>query len=224
MSYLYELHCHTAEVSGCGKIPAAEVVSLLKENEYHGVVITDHLTPNDIDKYDNNIKWKKFVDSFLHGYHSAKQAAIGLNFDVLLGAEIRFPQNNNDYLLYGLTEEFLYNNAYINHLSLNEFSKIAAAENIVIIQAHPMRNGMTIVNPDFIEGYEVYNGNARHDSRNNIAFMLSQHFNKIVTSGSDFHQYEDLARGGIFTDIRITDATQLPSLLRSGDYELKCTP
>ncbi len=218
MCYLYELHCHTSEVSNCGRVPAADVVSLLKSNGYTGVVITDHLTPEGF--CDEPLTdWQKYIDRYLTGYRNAKAAA-DEEFDVLLGAEIRFPENDNDYLLFGVTEEFLRSNPYINHMSLREFSILARNNGILIIQAHPFRNNMVVVNPDYLDGYEVFNGNRRHDSKNEIAFFVSQLFRRIITSGSDFHQLEDLARGGIFSESRIQDVCQLTTLLKSGCYDL----
>ena len=38
-----DLHVHTSEVSGCGKVPAAEMVRLYHEAGYDAIVITDHL-------------------------------------------------------------------------------------------------------------------------------------------------------------------------------------
>lgn len=37
------------------------------------------------------------------------------------------------------------------------------------MQAHPFRNGLKIVDPKHLDGIETYNGNPRHDSRNEIA-------------------------------------------------------
>ena len=221
MSYLYEIHCHTSEVSGCGKICAAEVVKLLKESNYSGVVITDHFTSGGI-KGKPITDWNEYVDAFLVGYRTAKENATQ-DFHVLLGAEIRFPENDNDYLLLGITEEFLYNNPFINSKSLRECSEIAHENNVLIVQAHPMRNSMTIMRPEYLDGYEVYNGNARHNSRNTIADAWATLNDKIKTSGSDFHEYEDLARGGMWFEHEITNTQELANELKNGKYTLKKT-
>ena len=221
MSYLYEMHCHTSEVSGCGRVEAIEAVKLLKQQNYSGVVITDHLTPDGL-KNVSVADWKNFIDHFLIGYKLAKQAE-SADFKVLLGAEIRFPENDNDYLLYGLTEEFLYSHAYINRLSLREFREIADKNNILIMQAHPMRNSMTVMNPDYLDGYEVYNGNKRHNSRNEVANAWAELNGKIKVSGSDFHQLEDLARGGLFFANPIESTQHLVNMLLQGSYKIKST-
>ncbi len=221
MSYLYELHCHTSEVSGCGKICAADVVKLLKENNYSGVVITDHFTSGGI-KGTPITDWKNYVDAFLAGYRAAKAHATQ-DFHVLLGAEIRFPENDNDYLLLGITEQFLYDNPHLNSTSLRECSEIAHRNGVLIVQAHPMRNSMTIMRPEYLDGYEVYNGNKRHDSRNEIADTWATRNEKIKTSGSDFHEYEDLARGGVWFEKEVFTATELAAELKNGSFTLKKT-
>ena len=216
MEYIYELHCHTSEVSGCGRIEAAEIVRILKNKGYSGVVITDHLTPNGFSNEPLD-DWRKFVDRFLDGYKKAKTAS-SEDFQVFLGAEIRFPQHDNDYLLYGIDEDFLYNNPYINRMSLKEFSALARRNNILIVQAHPFRNNMTVVNPDLIDGYEIYNGNKRHQSRNELAETMATMYGKIKTSGSDLHQDEDVARGGIVSSVEIKTQAELCELLQSSNY------
>ena len=42
----------------------------------------------------------------------------------------------------------------------------------------------------------------------------------ILTSGSDFHQAEDLAHGGIITNSEIYDIRDLTNVLKSSDYSL----
>lgn len=221
MSYLFEMHCHTSEVSGCGRVEAIQAVKLLKQNGYSGVVVTDHLTPDGI-KGTCVADWNGFIEQFLTGYKLAKQEE-NQDFKVLLGAEIRFPENDNDYLLYGLNEEFLFSQPYINRLSLKEFRMLAEKNNILIIQAHPMRNSMTVMNPDYLDGYEVYNGNMRHNSRNAIADAWAELNCKIKVSGSDFHQLEDLARGGVYFDNYVESTQQLVRELKKGQYKIKTT-
>ncbi len=219
MSCLYEMHFHTSQVSGCGRVTAEDGVMLLKQEGYQGVVVTDHLTPEGFSN-EPLTDWKQYIDRYLVGYKAAKNCETD-SFHVLLGAEIRFPENNNDYLLYGITEDFLYNHPYINRLSLAEFSIIARENDILIIQAHPMRNNMVITNPKYLDGYEVSNGNKRHDSRNRVARQMAESFDKIMTSGSDFHQMEDLARGGMTFNKSIRNTKELVAVLKEKSYILK---
>ena len=216
--FLYETHCHTDEVSVCGKVAAKEVVKNYIKAGYSGIVITDHFNRHTfLNKPD--LKTSEIVDYYLTGYRAAKKAADD-RLNVLLGMELTFYENDNDYLVYGVTEEFLRKNPNIMDMGLARFSELAHENGMVIFQAHPFRNRMTVVNPIYVDGYEVHNGNPRHDSRNEIARMWAQKFDKKVSSGSDYHQIEDLARGGIVTREPIEDVEALVRVLMNGEAEL----
>jgi hypothetical protein len=121
--------------------------------------------------------------------------------DIQLGMELRFDENLNDYLVYGLTrnsqiEQKLY------RLGLKGFRKLTAGSGIVIVQAHPFRFGMIPASPELIDGIEVYNGNPRHDSKNRQAFEHAEAKGLKMISGSDFHRIGDEARGGVIVEDR----------------------
>ena len=57
MSYKYELHCHTKEVSRCGAVPAAEIVKMYKENGIPKEAVLDYL----LNILNSNYElWRKF--------------------------------------------------------------------------------------------------------------------------------------------------------------------
>lgn len=219
MPYLYETHLHTAEVSPCANVPAARAVELYLAAGYDGIVVTDHYATG----------WggpelgeghKKFAARYLRGYRAALAAAKG-RLTVLLGMELRFEGSANDYLVYGVTEAFLLNNPGLCRMRPREFSVLARESGLLFYQAHPFRNGMNIIAPEILDGIEVCNGNPRHDSRNDIAAAWAAKFELPGLSGSDFHEEEDLGRGGIYCDERITDNGQLVEMLRGGEIRLK---
>ncbi|MCL2514022.1 MAG: PHP domain-containing protein [Oscillospiraceae bacterium] len=222
MPYLYETHCHTKETSPCAKVGAAEAVGLYSGAGYSGIVITDHFTDHTVNK-DNKTNWKNGVSSWLQGYRNAAGAAPP-GFDVILGLEIRFPVNSNDYLVYGVTEELLYNNEYLYNMTLENFMDFADGNSLIVVQAHPFRDEMVIKRPNTAHGIEIYNGNPRHDARNNLAALWAEKFSfKIKTSGSDFHQIEDLARGGMYFHEKIDNNYKLANALKEGEYSFKIT-
>lgn len=220
MQYLYETHIHTSEVSGCGKVSIRESVELYKQKGYSGMMVTDHMIPSIFEKC-ACASWNDKVSRFLEGYLIAKDIA-DYDFDILLGMELRFvKENNNDYLIFGITEDFLRNNPEPYFYSLKEFRNIANENNILIIQAHPFRNGMTVTNPKYLDGIETHNGHSEHQSRNEIALAWAKLNNLMGTSGSDFHRYADLARGGMYFNRRIKEESIMVKELLEGKYALK---
>lgn len=211
IEYLLETHAHTSEVSPCSHVDATTLVELYIEKGYSGVVITNHFCEG---IFKENSSWEEKVEHFLSGWKIAKLAAIN-DFTVLLGMELRLKENYNEYLVYGIDEEFLFNNENLLNLSIKEFMALAKENGLIVFQAHPFRNGVTIINPSLVDGIEVYNGNIRHDSRNDIAENWAQIYGLYKISGSDFHELYDVLRGGIITKEKITNNSELLNALRN---------
>ncbi len=212
----FELHAHTCEVSRCGKVPAAEMVRLYREAGYCGMMITDHINPYTFEGLDLPT-WKDKAEHFLTGYRRALAAAKE-DFSVFLGAEMHFYESSNDYLVFGLTEDLLrygLDNEFLNW-GILRFSDFCRANDLLLIQAHPFRKDMVIIDPDLVDGYEVVNAHPRHDSRNFIAESWARRYHKLMTAGSDAHQAVDAARSGILMDHRPLSLDEIVLEIRSG--------
>ena len=219
MKYKYELHCHTKETSLCGQVPAAEIVKMYKEKGYNGIVITDHYSPM---TFKPSRVWRPQtdIDFYISGYKEALRAADD-DFTVLLGMEIRYYATANDYLVYGVTEEFLRNNGNLMKLYAKKFYKLAKENNMLVIQAHPFRNSLMIrTSPEYLDGAEVHSGKADLEANLKAAKWVDETGMQIKISGSDFHRPSNLATGGIITNEPIKTNDDLLRILRSGEYEL----
>ena len=164
--------------------------------------------------------WEEKVKFFMDGYNKMKEIA-GDRITVLMGMELRFDADDaTDHLIYGVTEKFLLDHPEILGSNLKEFYPVLNENGLLIIQAHPFRNGMTVSKPTLIDGVEVYNAHPGHDSRNDVANYWADKFGLIKTSGSDFHHEKHFPCAGILTEEKITSNDMLISVLRSGKYEL----
>jgi len=211
-------HIHTAEVSQCGQLSAADVVGRYHALGYDGIVITDHLHETYISPLDCKDDWNACVKHFLQGYEKAKAAGKQLGLQVMLGAEIRFLINDSDYLLYGINEDFLYRTPYLYRLDPKEFYKRFGGE-ILIIQAHPFRNGNEILT-EYLHGVEVFNGNPRHDSRNEKALELcKKHIDMYPFYGSDTHRNGDEGRAQMLFKETVTSSYELRNAVLKRNYE-----
>lgn len=221
--FLYEMHFHTKDTSNCAKVKAKDSVEEYIKAGYDGIVVTDHLSPSTYMKYGRELlPWKKKVDFFLRGYKAALKTADG-RIPVLLGMELRFrtSEGDNDYLVYGITEEFLYNTPELLNMNIKTFYEAAHKNGFLVFQAHPFRVGMKVTNPKFLDGVEIFNGNPRHNSSNDIAEAWAKKYDLMVTSGSDYHEFEDLGTGGIYFNKMITDNKALVEELLTREYEIK---
>lgn len=212
-AYKTELHAHTAEISRCAHVGVDEVVRAYREAGYRTLVLTDHMSHFTFD--DQPITdWTAAVDRYLQSYHRAVEAA-GSDLTVLLGMELCFDGGNfSDYLVYGVTEEFLYANGNLMEMNIHSFSTLAGEAGLLLFQAHPFRNYMRMTPPELLDGIEVHNGNPRHDSRNDVAALWAEKFGLLRSSGSDYHEYGDISRGGILTKTPLLTNQDLLSALR----------
>ena len=213
-----ELHCHSSDVSACARVDADTIIDKFVAGGYSTLVLCNHFSQWTYD-FLKCTDWNNFIDKFVEGYKNLKERAQG-KLNILLGMELRFNENTNDYLVFGITEEFLRAQEGIFKSNPWDFHEVARENGLLFIQAHPFRNGMTVNDPRAIDGVEVFNGHGGHDSRNDIANAWADKFGLIKTSGTDFHYDYAPTNAGIETDEEITSLEQLIEVLRSGNYKL----
>lgn len=219
--YCYELHLHTKETSHCGHVPAAEQVRVYHELGYTGLCVTDHLHDGYYDPSLDAAGWRDAMEQHLSGYRAAKAAGEALGMDILLGAELRFPENDSDYLIYGIDENWLFDNPHMCHLNHKEFYERYKDE-VLIIHAHPFRNCDEVF-WDSVHGLEIANANPRHDSRNELALALYKaHPYLYPTVGSDAHRDGDQGRSALLCEHRIRNSFELKQVITSRQYTLRC--
>ncbi|HHW70399.1 MAG TPA: PHP domain-containing protein [Clostridiales bacterium] len=212
--YKYDVHVHTAEVSPCGQVKASDMVQFYSDKGYDGIVITDHYYLGYFESL-GEIAWKDKINSYLSGYYEAKEAGYKHNVDVFLGMELRFKENLNDFLIYGIDEDFLLDNPELYKWNLEKFVQLKMKYDMLIYQAHPYRDNCSIVSPALLDGVEVYNCHPRHDSRNHLALEFAMNNELLMLSGSDAHMDVDVGRGGILSESRIKDSRHMVKVLRN---------
>ena len=212
--YKTEMHCHSAPVSSCARAKAGYIVERYLEAGYTSLVSTNH-----IDMYTfrdmEDASWQDKVAYYVDGYRELTEAAKG-RLHILLGAEITLA--GNDYLVYGLTEDFLRRVEYPHKLSgAAELSSVVRESGMMIFQAHPFRIGMTIQYPELFDGIEIINFSSV-PSYNELSQMWAKIHNLTGITGTDFHKSEHTPRGGIMTDYPITDNETLLKTLREDTF------
>ncbi len=215
-----ELHAHTSPVSPCAELSPEEVAERYIAYGYTSLVVSNHYCDYVIDNAGST--WEERINYYLSDYRKMKAYA-GDRLHVILGCELRFEGSANDYLIFGLTEELLIAHPELHRMNLKSFSAFAHENGLLIVQAHPFRNGMKVMPPDYLDGVETFNGHVGHDSRNPIADAWAKRYGLLRTSGTDFHHPHQFGTGGILTETPITSGDQLLSVLKSGDYLLHCS-
>ena len=219
--YKIEPHLHTKHTSKCGWMTAQELIAGYKAAGYDAIIVTDHYNRTTFDYLgvDTTAPGSK-VKPFLEGFYRMAELGEKAGIRVFKGAELRFDECDNDYLLYGWLDDLLSDPEAVFRMGIAGFAPIARAAGALLIQAHPYRHSCTPAFSRYLDGVEVRNCNPRHDSRNDRAEEYAQEYGLIRLSGSDCHRTEDIALGGILADYLASDALSMTCLLRSRRYEL----
>lgn len=216
--YQIELHAHTFPASGCSQIPPREMVETYKKLGYDAVTITNHFV------YQQNKTKEEYIDAFLNDFEQTQKYGEELGLKIYLGAEIRFTENNNDYLIFGVNKKMLSEIYDLLPLGIENFRKTYSMPQSVFVQAHPKRDGMQEIDSALLDGVEVFNMHPGHNSRVGLASLYAGENNvSIITAGSDFHHPNKKHEGvsALRASFLPCDSFELASILRQGDYLLE---
>lgn len=212
-----ELHAHSFPVSPCGKFSPEEVVELYKEAGVDSIVLTNHLTP----LCEGNSP-KEIAEKYLSDYRRAKEAARG-EINVILGVEIRFEENSNDYLVYGIDEADVEYFASLLPYGIEKFYKEAKNDKNVIIQAHPFRKTVTLGPAEYMDGIESMNMHPGHNSKISVAMQYAKEMNMLVTGGTDFHHPNHQALCLMRTQKEMKDSFDVAQAIKSKATVFDCS-
>ncbi len=219
--YKIETHLHTPYVSPCGRLTAEELVMGYKAAGYSALTVTDHykfasfkFAGVDLDAPGSKLP------AFLEGYRRVKEIADREGMMVYYGAEIQFFENDNDYLVFGFSDELLADPRKICSMSIADFSALARADGALLLQAHPFRKHCVPVAPYLLDGVEAVNRHDCHPNRNELAIAFADRYGLLKTGGTDCHDPEDVGIGGIEAEYLPKDSKELADLLRSGNFKI----
>ena len=238
--YKIELHAHTSPGSTCSEIPPKDMIRLMQEQHYDAVVITNHFSADA-----PFMKSKDPVGNYLADFYAAREEGSKMGIRVLVGAEYRFIENANDYLVFGVDEAFLRETVSRFDMGIEAFYKEYHRDSLVILQAHPFRNGMKLVEPEFLDGIETMNLHPNHNSRVAVASRYVEKIasreddarkqdlrnlqntgntqtksvsSPVVTIGTDLHHWGHEGVSALRTKVLPETERQLVEILRSRDY------
>ena len=159
--------------------------------------------------------YQEYLDSTAYGEE------IGLK--VFFGVEVSTRLYDNVHILiFGVGPEFVYENPEMYDYTQEQLYLAAKKHGGTVVQAHPFRRDMEVVDWKLLDGYEIFNGNPRHYSSNEMAEEWAKYHNKsLVLSGSDFHEIEDAGIGGVYFQKEIKTNEELLEELKAGRYRVR---
>lgn len=223
MSYIYDLHVHSSECSGCSSATAREMVRAYKEQGvFSGFVLTNHFG-----RKPEDISWEEHILSFWNAYLEAKDEGEKLGFTVLFGLEQGYGYAQ-EIILYGIDIDFLRANEDIFDITPEEVTRRVIAYGGFVSHAHPYRKRSyvpdVVVHMDMtvLQGMETYNaGNSQQ--ADDAAAVKCKELGLIPTAGSDRHhlrEFETNPFGGLEFDFEIKTNEELVEALKGGSGKI----
>ena len=215
---LTETHLHTLQSSLCAHFSAEKIPALYKKHGYGNIIITDHWNENTLDQFAGDCHQKN--RAWFQSFEILSEAAEKENINVFLGMEIRLNDCPEDYLIYGITFDFIKEYPDLYRCDVKKLFSVIDSAGFLLYQAHPFRGYLDVQPPEFLHGIEVYNANTSHINENKKAKQYAKKHKLLQIAGSDFHHYDMVAKAGIYLPSDIKTNKQLVDYLKNGEVQL----
>lgn len=207
-------HVHSSGISLCSRVTVQEIIDEKKRRGYGGMVLTNHCQNH----YYPPEEHKVYIERVIKEFHRAKAYGDKQNFLVMLGLEVTIlDPAYNDWLLYGVSEEFLRATPCLYQMSQRKLFELCEKWGCLLVQAHPFRNTGWGENA-FMHGAEI---NCSHDYdlvRANDVLALAKERGLLVTCGTDFHSLGNTYQGGMLVHADIKTSVDFASYLKTSKY------
>lgn len=225
--YKLETHLHVAGTSPCAIADENEIARIYKEKGYNGVVYTSHYNSFLIGYY--GMTAKSYNENFVEHYYRLKDRLSAVGIDTFFGMEFmpdctsyynEKTPDKAEFLIYGATPDFVLSGAEeFFYKKVEDISEFCKKNGWIFSQAHPFRRMISYREPSLLEAAEAYNGNARIDSRNDLAERYVTENGLIALAGSDFHEPVD-GGAGVILENEVKTEKELVEELRKRRHTL----
>ena len=201
-------HVHSSGVSACSHVTCAEIIDEKMRLGYDGAVLTNHCQC----WYYPIQEHPSFMEKMIAEYRQGKAYADEKGFRLYLGIEVSLQEPHYaDWLLYGVTEEFLRSSPCLYALTQKELFEYCEKWGVVMVQAHPYRQAPC--NPEYMHGVEINCTGGDLDKIPLVEEFAREH-DLLITCGTDYHDTSRVYRGGIYIPSSCQTATDIARYFR----------
>lgn len=220
-----DMHCHSDGASICSRLGIDEMVRRYKLGGITSFVLTNHISERQVRALRKTPQ--ELMQKFIDEYRLARIVGRKYGVRVALGAEVAVKSNSHqalwadysEFLLYGLTADFLMHNPYIYTLTQEQLYALCNQNNILMYQAHPFRteHGQQPQDPCFMDGVEI-NCHPSYQDKLEATMEFADKYNLRAVCGSDAHSANQIGYGGIFVDEDVFGTQAIANYLREVRY------
>ena len=181
---LIDMHAHTKDISLCCQLDAEHIIKVAYEKGIQGLILTNHYQKS---YYKDDMPYN-FAKKYIGSYEKFKTIGKDYNILTFFGIELTAAKYADAHILiYGVDEDFILQNSNLCDYALEEiYIKVHEAHGIVV-QAHPYRNDIGLLNFDCLDGIEI-NCHPKYPSMHfeELSFLAKEK-KLILTCGGDYH-------------------------------------
>lgn len=221
--FYYELHSHTNAASLCSIVEPEAYINFYIKMGFSGMVVTDHFYHGNT-SVNRRMPWDMFIEEYCEGYYRAKKEGDKHGFTVLFGFEQKFSDGNDEYIVLGISPDWLKMHPEIRDMDRISFFDTIHKAGGFVIQAHPFRERYYIsdirLSMDYVDAIEVYNqGDTEQQTRR--AYEYAKNLGLPMTAGTDIHSIHDReVVGGVGFEKKINTVEELIEEIKKDNYHI----
>lgn len=217
--FYYELHAHTCVSSLCSIVEPEEYIKFYMDRGYSGMVVTDHFYYGNT-AINRKLPWDVFIDEYCKSFDRVKAEGDKHGFSVFFGFEQKFMDGNDEYIVLGISPEWLKAHPEIRDMKREPFFKTVRHAGGFVIQAHPFRVCYYIsdirLSLDHVDAVEVLNIGHK-DVYSRQAYEYAKNLGLPMTGGTDNHSLIDRDEiSGVALERKVFSIDELISEIREG--------
>ena len=204
-----DAHVHSKGLSGCSHVSCQEIVDEKMALGYDGAILANHCQ----EWYYKPEAHKEFMQAIIDEFRAGKAYADAKGFRFYLGLEVTLMKPHYaDWLLYGVTEEFLLRSPCLYTLSQQELFTLCETWGILLVQAHPYRQQPG--DPKYMHGIE-HNCSQGDVYKFDLVEAFAKEHDLLLTCGTDYHFKENSRFGGVLIPESCHTATDVAAYMKS---------
>ncbi len=216
---LIDLHAHSSKISPCCAVSYKQALEQTLQHGMDGVALTNHYQKS----YIPTGRMDEFIEDYIAEFYAAEQYGKEIGCKVYFGIEVtteRYPRVH--MLIYGVAPDFLRQHPYVFDYTQKQLYELVKANDGILIQAHPFRNGTTVLDTDYMDGVEINCHPLYGKSFSKELLEIAQSKDLIVTCGGDYHADTYRPKCGMYIPDTVKDYKDLRTYLLSPERKRLC--
>lgn len=205
-----DTHVHSSGISKCSRVTYEEIVKNKLNAGYNGAVLMNHCQPWYYEPQQLSEWIEDFIQEFKKAYNYGKEQ--GFTFFLGIEVSVNIPRWA-DFLIFGVTEEFLKNAPDMCRISQKELYEYCKQYGALMVQAHPLRPDFELLDVNYMDGVELNLSNLDISTHAQVEELANAH-GLALTVGTDYHSASSLGVGGLIIPDGITNSVELCNYLK----------